>query len=132
MVPPCEAGDAQRQGVTHRDPHRAARQWIGTGGVEEYAVGSQGSCAAQDGAEVLGVVDAFEDHQPSRSDDDIGREDRVGTFGGGDHPAVQREPDDCVDDLAGSGVERHAALADERPCTFEAGLDDEHGAGFVT
>ncbi len=92
------------QHVAHRDAHHSPVQRVATGRIEQQAVDAEDDRAAGERAQILLVVQSFEHGdamEPGRQLHGI-RERQA--CGGGQHPAVHREPGDLVEHGAAGDV----------------------------
>jgi len=81
--------------MAHGDAHAAPVQRVGAAGPDEHRVDAQRRGVAEEGAEVLVIVDALEDQHPARGGEQVGRVDAGGPVGAGEDAAVEMEPDDA-------------------------------------
>jgi hypothetical protein len=77
--------DGQREVATHRGAQHLWRPRIGARAVEHYGGDAECGCATHDGADVTGILDAFQEnmialHRPGLRDFDLG-DDALGRLG---------------------------------------------------
>ena len=91
--------------LTHRDADRAPVERIAACRVEKHAVDTERGCAPEDRAEVLVVVDAFEDREARRlAPQRLGpRLHQAGRRG--EHAAMDGEPGDPVHHIEGHEID---------------------------
>ncbi len=76
--PLVELGERHQQGMTHRDANATPVQRVGAALTEQDGVDAEAGGVAEDRADVLVIVDAFEDRHGARGLDDVRHREHLG------------------------------------------------------